>query len=81
MSAETDKLNQKLTELVDTIAAEKQETANALGALEATVASLNEIIAQGATPAELQAATAKVEEAIAAVKEIIPNLPPAEPTE
>lgn len=69
-------LTAKIDTLQETVDTEQQEVANALAALETTVAELRAIIAAQGTPEELEAAISKVDAIIEDVKTTIPNLPP-----
>lgn len=75
-------LSAKITELENSVNEEQQEVANALAALEATVAELRATIEASGTPDQLQAHADAIDAIIADVKETIPGLPePEEPVE
>lgn len=80
LMAGTDTLNLKLDELNETIASERAEVTAALGTLSTSVdelkAKVTSLEEQLATPIDLSAEIAKVEEAIAATQSIFTDTTP-----
>lgn len=56
-----EELSQKVDELQVVVDSKQEQVALAISALEATIASLNALLSEGATPEQLQAVIEKVE--------------------